>query len=52
MKGDIAASRCLLSAQMLRQIEGFAIILLRAEGADEEDEDETGVDDVPTSRGR
>lgn len=40
-----------LSAQMLRQAEEFAIILLRAEGAGEDDEDESGdIDEAPGVR--
>ena len=42
-----------LSAQMLRQAEGFAIILLRAEAAGDESENEIGgVDEAPRLRRR
>jgi hypothetical protein len=37
-----------LSAQMLRQADDYAILLLRAENTADDEEDETGVDEAPT----
>ena len=39
-----------LSAQMLRQADDYAILLLRAENTADDEEDETGVDEAPTFR--
>jgi len=37
-----------LSAQMLRQADDYAILLLRAENTADDEADETGVDEAPT----